>query len=64
MNVYGWTNFFLGLDTSKSEKEKIKLLKNTQKIRSKFIKKYQTSSIVPVILKDETVIDKTIRFEV
>ena len=63
LNVYGWTNFSLGLDTSKSEKEKIKLLKNTQKIRSKFIKKYLTSSIVPMILKDETAIDKTIRFE-
>jgi ppGpp synthetase/RelA/SpoT-type nucleotidyltranferase len=63
LNVYGWTNFSLGLDTSKSEKEKIKLLKNTQKIRSKFIKKYQTSSIVPMILKDETAIDKTIKFE-
>ena len=45
------------------KRKKIKLLKNTQKIRSKFIKKYLTSSIVPMILKDETAIDKTIRFE-
>ena len=31
LNVYGWTNFSLGLDTSKSEKEKNKIIKKHSK---------------------------------